>query len=278
MSLNPDPTAASAAGDEAPALSLVQVTYGERVTQRSVVLDDYDQYGLPDEDLHMQYNFWVIRDGDRVMMVDTGYDIAAHDWLGEQSVLPTPDGLALLGISPADVSMVVTSHFHYDHIGFLHLFENAEVVSGQAEYDYWFGKWERDELEGEFAIPEHLEAIRKAESEGRLRLVSAEQEVYPGVTVYPIGGHCPGELLTLVQTASGPRILAADAAHFYDQIENEWPFFAYTDLDEMRAGLAFINQLAAKTGAVVIPGHDGRVRTNFPPVEGPAGVVATVLG
>ena len=71
--------------------------------------------------------------------------------------------------------------------------------------------------------------------------------------------------------------MAVDAAHFYEQIENEWPFFAFTDLDEMSAGLTFINDLARKTGATVIPGHDARVRDRFPAAPGAAGDVATVL-
>jgi glyoxylase-like metal-dependent hydrolase (beta-lactamase superfamily II) len=174
--------------------------------------------------------------------------------------------------------MVITSHFHYDHIGYLRLFTNAQVVSGQSEYDYWFAKWRGGELEGEFTIAEHLEPVEKAEREGRLRLISGETEVRPGITVYPVGGHCPGELLALVQGRSGPLILAADAAHFYEQIENEWPFFAFTDLDEMRTALAFINDLSRRTGAVVVPGHDGRVRGRFPAMDGAAGEVATMLG
>jgi hypothetical protein len=161
-------------------LSIIQVRYGERVTRKSVVLHDYSGYGQPDGDLQMDYNFWVVRTADRTILLDTGYDIPARDWLGEISVVPTPDGLGLLGIDPASVHMVITSHFHYDHIGYLGLFTNAQVVSGQAEYDYWFGKWRAGALEGEFTIPEHLEAVRSAEADGRLRLISAEAEVIPG--------------------------------------------------------------------------------------------------
>ncbi|HEX6447974.1 MAG TPA: N-acyl homoserine lactonase family protein [Trebonia sp.] len=260
------------------ALNVIQVRYGERVTRKSLVLHDYQQYGQPDGDLQMDYNFWVIRSPDATILLDTGYDISARDWLGEISVMPTPDGLRLLRIDPASVDMVITSHFHYDHIGYLGLFTNARVVSGRAEYDYWFGKWRNDDLGGEFTIAEHLEAVRKAEADGRLRLIGEQEEVYPGITVYPVGGHCPGELLTMVRSASGPKILAADAAHFYEQIENEWPFFAFTSLPEMKAALGFINKLAAETGAEVIPGHDGRVRDKHPALAGPASHIATVLG
>ena len=258
-------------------LEVIQVKYGERVVAKSSVFYDYGSYGLPDGDLGMDYNFWVIRDGQRTMLLDTGYDIPARDWLGEISVTPTPEGLRLLDIDPKQVSMVVTSHFHYDHIGYLQLFDNAQVVSGRREYDYWFAKWEAGALEGEFTTADNLEPVKKAREEGRLRLVTEETEVYPGITVYPVGGHCPGELVTKISGRSGPLIMAADAAHFYEQIEHEWPFFAFTDLDEMRLALSFMNKLAADSGATIIPGHDARVRDKYPARPGPSGVIATQI-
>jgi glyoxylase-like metal-dependent hydrolase (beta-lactamase superfamily II) len=259
------------------AISIWQVKYGERVVRKSDVFHDYGQYGEPDGDLDMDYNFWVLRRGERIMLLDTGYDIPKHDWLGEISVTPTPTGLEILGIDPADVSLVITSHFHYDHIGYLGLFPNATVVSGQREWDYWIGKKNANELEGEFSTAEDLAPVEKAQEEGRLRLIAEPTEVEPGIWVYPIGGHCPGELLTRIETGNGSYIMTVDAAHFYEQIEHEWPFFAFTDLDEMKAGLSFINKLAAETGSTVIPGHDARVRDRFPAAPGAAGEIATVL-
>lgn len=257
--------------------SVWSVKYGERVVRKSAVFHDYAQYGLPDGDLDMDYNFWVIRSGGSLILMDTGYDIAARDWLGEISVMPTPDGLELIGVDPNEVDMVITSHFHYDHIGYLGLFERAQVVSGQKEYDYWFGKREANSLEGEFTTEENLVPVEKAQKEGRLRLISEQTEVFPGITVFQVGGHCPGELISLVETEKGPLILASDAAHFYEQLEHGWPFFAFTNLDEMRNALSFMGQLAEEHGATIIPGHDGRTRQRYPAVPGDAGKIATVL-
>jgi glyoxylase-like metal-dependent hydrolase (beta-lactamase superfamily II) len=257
--------------------SVWSVKYGQRVVRKSDVFYDYASNGEPDGELDMDYNFWVVRSAGKTILLDTGYDIPKRDWLGEISVTPTPRGLEILGIDPLSVDLVITSHFHYDHIGYLGLFTNAHVVSGQKEYDYWIGKLNADKLAGEFATAEDLGPVLDAERDGRLWLISGMTEVNPGITVYPIGGHCPGELLTHIQTASGGLIMTVDAAHFYEQIAHEWPFFAFTSLEEMRAGLSFINELARTTGATIIPGHDARVRSRFPAAPGTASQIATVL-
>jgi glyoxylase-like metal-dependent hydrolase (beta-lactamase superfamily II) len=173
--------------------------------------------------------------------------------------------------------MVITSHFHYDHIGYLSLFERAQVVSGQKEYDYWFAKRDANALGGEFTTEQNLVPVDKAHKEGRLRLISEATEVFPGITVYQVGGHCPGEVVSLLETRGRPLLLASDAAHFYEQLEHGWPFFAFTDLDEMKNALRFMGDLAEARKATIIPGHDGRTRQRYPAAPGAAGAIATVL-
>jgi glyoxylase-like metal-dependent hydrolase (beta-lactamase superfamily II) len=260
------------------ASQVLSVKYAERMVRRSDVFYDYESYGVPDGTLAMDYNFWVIRDDDGITLVDTGYDVPARDWLGEIPVTSTPDCLRLLDIDPASVTRVITSHFHYDHIGYLGLFTEAEVVSGGAEHDYWFGKRAAGALEGEFTTEADLAVVERAQRDGRLRLVRDSERVSDSIGVQPVGGHCPGELLVAVRAKDRPLLLASDAAHFYEQLEHEWPFFAFTDLGEMRRALSLINQLAKDFGATVVPGHDARTRERFPALTGPASKVAVVLG
>lgn len=264
--------------EEHEELSVLQVKYADRVTRKSIVFHGFADSGEPDADQLMDYSFWVVRNENAVVLVDTGYDISHHDWLGEISRTPTPDGLRLLGIDPAEVQLVIATHSHYDHIGYIDLFPTAQIVAARREYQHWTAKFAENHLVGEFATVRDVTAIMRAADEDRLRLVDGETEVFPGITVFPVGGHCPGQLLTYVQSKSGPLILASDAIHLGEQLERGWPFFAHSDLDEMKAAIAFAKQLSAATGARIIPGHDPGVRADYPAVDGPARAIATVLG
>jgi len=257
--------------------SVLQVRYGERAARKGYVFHEYERYGLPDGEIPMEYSYWIVRDAGRTILFDTGYhvpDYAEHD---EVPLVPVPDGLALLDIDPLAVDTVVLSHFHYDHLGHLHLFRNATVVAHRRERDTWFARREAGEL-GRLVWPQHLDAVADAEREGRLRLLDGRTELEPGLEAIPIGGHSPGELLLRVRTAHGSLLLASDAAHFQEEIDHDWPFFAFDDLQEMLDGFAEIRRLAAETDATVIPGHDGRTRLRYPAAPGAGGEVAVILG
>lgn len=249
-------------------LEVYQVRYAERTAIKSKVFHDYAQHGQPDSQFAMDYNFWFVRDGDQVILIDTGYDPAESAWLGERSTMPVPEALKRLHIDPAKVPLVVLSHYHFDHIGFVNLFPNARIVAGRAEHEHWLGLWRTHGVEDEFADPRHLAVMEQVEAEGRLELVDEPTEVWPGIIVHPIAGHCPGQLLALVHSASGPRIIASDVAHFYEQVEHGWVFFVFSDINDMIRSFRELRTLAESVGAEVIPGHDARVRERYPVVEG----------
>ena len=78
-----------------------------------------------------------------------------------------------------------------------------------------------------------------------------------------------------VVTDDGPVVLAADASHFYENIEDDKPYAILTDLLEMYAAFDRLHELAGADG-VVVPGHDPLVRQRHEVLAGSGGLV-TVL-
>ena len=65
----------------------------------------------------MDYYIWVLRRGDEVLLVDTGYDDAEAQARGRPIELDPRAALKPLGLAPEAVSQVIVTHLHYDHAG-----------------------------------------------------------------------------------------------------------------------------------------------------------------
>ena len=56
---------------------VLAVRYGTRMTRRAETYLNYHVYGEPDAELRMDYFFWVVRNGERTIVVDCGFSAAA---------------------------------------------------------------------------------------------------------------------------------------------------------------------------------------------------------
>jgi glyoxylase-like metal-dependent hydrolase (beta-lactamase superfamily II) len=103
------------------------------------------------------------------------------------------------------------------------------------------------------------------QQDGRLKLVNGAESVAPGIEVVLGVGHTPGSQWVKVETLDGTVVLAGDSTYLY--LNNQWhrPIGSAVDRE---ANLATIQAMhrAAASPFFLVPGHDPRVRRNFPEV------------
>jgi glyoxylase-like metal-dependent hydrolase (beta-lactamase superfamily II) len=255
---------------------ILAVRYGTRTTTRSETFFNHHFYGEPDGPLTMDYYFWVVRDGAEVQLVDCGFGAAAGRRRRRTMMVDPIEALRGLGVAPEDVSRVVVSHAHYDHIGNLERFPAAEVVLARREYEFWTGPYAG---RPQFAVgtePDELAQLVKAAADGRLRLVDDTATVAPGIEVVVVGGHTPGQMVAQVHAGEQAVVLATDAVHLYEEVERDMPFAALTDLEGMYRGFDVLREMTEDVGRVLVPGHDAAVPDRFP--DRPAGLPAELDG
>ena len=115
------------------------VRYATLHTHRSELFYRHSSYGEPDTEIDMAYYFWVLRRGDEVILVDTGFDPEAGRRRGRTCLVPPVEAVGRLGIESAAVSTIVVTHFHYDHIGNLDAFPQAQLIVPKTELEFWTG-------------------------------------------------------------------------------------------------------------------------------------------
>ena len=149
--------------------------------------------------------------------------------------------LALLGLAPADIDLVILSHSHIDHVGSLPLFSHAPIMMTVRE---------RAEPK-----PLYFGQARPIDwPDARYHLIEADTPVCDGLTLIPTPGHTAGHLSALVTFPDGRSvILAADAINRASE-----PAEGFADADDPAAAQASANYLLsiAPPDALLIYGHE----------------------
>ena len=217
--------------------SLVTVSDGNLVLPPSLVFEPAPQDLLPavleefeiGDSLTPECNLALLRQGERVVLFDTG---SGHDF--QPSAGKLLDALDAAGVAPGDITDVIFTHAHPDHIwGVLDdfddpMFPEAAHHIGAAELAYWTDPATLDTI-GEARTTFAVGAARRLEAiADRLQTFDGGAEVVPGVEAISTPGHTPGHMSFQVENV----LIIGDAIanHHVAFARPEWPSGSDQDL------------------------------------------------
>ncbi|MFI0452072.1 N-acyl homoserine lactonase family protein [Actinomadura sp. 6N118] len=235
------------------------ICYGHRDARRGQHFHGCDERW--DEPHPTAYYVWLAVSDQHTVVIDTGISSDRAEGLPGLDYVASPVAmLEQMGFAAGSVDHVVLTHLHYDHTGTADAFKEARYVVQQAELDYWTGPWaKRIERERWLVSDRDLDHLLKARD--RLSLVDGDADVVPGLSVHLVGGHTAGMQIVRVRTASGHVVLASDASHFYENVEEDRPFAILHSMTGMYGAFDRIKELA---DGPIVPGHDPEVLRRFP--------------
>lgn len=177
---------------------------------------------LPTDQFVNSFSPALINTGSDLVLFDTGFGESGRG-AGNGRLM---EGLAAAGFKPEDVTVVVLTHMHGDHIGGLMekgapAFANARYVMGQAEYDFWTDtKRVGSPAEGGHkAVLANVKPLAE-----KATFIGDGATVVSGITSAAAFGHSPGHMIFHVESEGKHLVLTADTAnHFVLSLQRpEW--------------------------------------------------------
>ena len=210
---------------------------------------------------------WLIRGGGRNILFDSGYhrDTFLKFFPSTEYIRPD-EAVKLAGIQPEEITDIVISHAHWDHLGGIDLFPKATVWIQKEEFRYYTGDaWQPGGKHGGID-PEDVQQLVKLNTQGRLRLVDGDDiEILPGIRAYIGGRHTYASQYMRVE-GTPPFVLASDNCYHYRNL-SEHKASATFSVDDHAANIKNqerMIQLAGGSPDRVIPGHDGLQFQKYP--------------
>jgi glyoxylase-like metal-dependent hydrolase (beta-lactamase superfamily II) len=165
----------------------------------------------------------LIEHASGLVLIDTGAgnkendkfkDIYGIENEGSNGRTSLEDGLAQLGVTPGDVSIVINTHLHFDHAGgntyideagnVEPSFPKARYIVKRGEYDYAMHPNER--TAASYFERNFLPVVR----DSKFEFVVREKEIVKGIRVVPTPGHTPFHQSVLIESEGERGFFLAD--------------------------------------------------------------------
>jgi glyoxylase-like metal-dependent hydrolase (beta-lactamase superfamily II) len=210
---------------------------------------------------------WVVKAGGNVIVIDTGVGNrkprATAARMDQLNTLTMP-WLEAAGAGPDQVTHVVHTHLHTDHVGWntvlsdgrwVPAFPKAKYLFPKAEFDFWNGEYAKDKDVNQGSFADSVLPIFDA---GLAEFIDEGKDVAGCLTPEPVPGHAPGMLSFRIRSRGEEGLFCADILHNAIQIVRpEWNdrYVLWPDkaLESRAAGL----KRACERGALLMPMHLG---------------------
>jgi glyoxylase-like metal-dependent hydrolase (beta-lactamase superfamily II) len=175
------------------------------------------QQSFQEETLTVDCNVLLVDTGQNKVLIDTGSGLLNGATAGKLI-----ENLQQAQIKPSDITAVILTHAHGDHVGGLNgksglTFPNARHFIGKQEWNFWTGdSVDLPKFEGPAEMKKQgIEIAQKQLSliRDRVTQFDVDREFLPGFTAIPAYGHTPGHVAIRIASGNAVMVHTADTVH-----------------------------------------------------------------
>ncbi|MFZ0391320.1 MAG: MBL fold metallo-hydrolase [Calditrichia bacterium] len=230
----------------------------------------WKKQNAPDEKnrIKMALNTLLITGGNRNILIDTGIGEKGNEkfntiYAVDHSRYNLKTALAQHNLQPEDITDVILTHLHFDHVGgatyldndtaFRLTFPNASHYVQKKQWKWALKGFEKDRAS---YLTENLEPLMQS---GKLHLLEGEQQLFDDISLILTDGHTVSQQLVFI-SGNGTKLLhAADMIPMTAHIPLPWvmayDLYPVTTIEEKRRLLP----QAAEEEWLIFFEHDPRI-------------------
>ncbi|MBS1610531.1 MAG: N-acyl homoserine lactonase family protein [Bacteroidetes bacterium] len=259
-----------ACAQKQPSYQVYALRYASLAKKNPV--SDWVANGPKNDSVEIYFMVWLVKgDQGKNILVDAGCDKDLPSAINFGLTNYTrPDSVVMqLGIKPTDITDIIITHPHWDHLDGIGYFPNAQVWIQKDDYNYFVGQaWQKEQNHGGFVKNDVLQLVER-NVDGRVTLVDGDnKEIIPGIKVYTGSRHTFNSQYVGVQSGTDRIIIASDNIWVYYSLEKLLPAPSYGTFDPK----GYVNAMKrmktlASQPDYIIPGHDAKLFSKFPKVN-----------
>lgn len=236
------------------------IKFGERTNKVSLSKEAIgDTSG---DSTRVYFMYWLLKNESRIILVDAGF--TSDMSIDSTKIKFTRPDLLLAGINilPAQITDIILTHPHWDHMGGIDLFPRAMVWMQEADYLDLRSKKNDPESSGYNTLD--LEKILRRKEQGKLRIIKGPtQHLLPGINVYTGSCHTPGSQFVSVNNGRQIVVLASDNCKYYRNSLGNYASPSTSNPTAFLRNLRMMRDLCSGHADFIIPGHDPLVFEKF---------------
>lgn len=226
-------------------MKLYAICYGEHFKYGTMdtVFRNTEQKGKRIKDFSFFY--YMAETNGKYILFDTGF--RDKKLAGDMGVtlLPVEQELEEIFDGSQEISTVIITHSHWDHINNLDCYPKAEVIMARAAYD----------MAMDSGIPEVKERLQK----GDVCLVDTECWIENQFRMEVIGGHTPDSSVVFFENEGSRYVITGDECYQCANVENNIPIGICYDADK---NASFVERCHREKWTP-LPFHDGAVLKRY---------------
>lgn len=177
-------------------MDIMPIQYGKTTIPESMCFEN----GSREKIRPIVFKSYLIKTEEKLILVDAGCE--TMPWFEMQDFIGSVKALENIGITPEQITDVLITHSHHDHIECVKYFKKATIHIQKDEYD-----------RGKKHIPDNF----------KVNIFSDEFSVCEYVKIIKIGGHSQGSSIVEIKNNNKTYVIVGDECYLRECFERNIP-------------------------------------------------------